>query len=169
MDMIETKRLILRKFTLEDAEGYFRLNSNREVTRFTGDKPFGSIADAVQVLLNAPLRDYEVHGFGRLACVDKASGELIGFSGLKYLPEMDEVDLGYRFLPECWGRGYATESSVAVMDYGLETLGLKRIIGVVEPDNVASVKVLQKVGMRHEGKVTYGAEASDMDLYARQR
>ncbi|MGA8279132.1 MAG: GNAT family N-acetyltransferase [Rhodanobacteraceae bacterium] len=164
--MIETNRLILRKFTLDDVEGYFRLNSNPGVVRYTGDDPFSSLEDARQTLLKAPLRDYDIHGYGRLACVKKSSGKLIGFAGLKYLSEMDEVDLGYRFLTEYWGKGYATESSVAVMDYGRNVLGLGRIIGIVQPGNVASAKVLLKLGMLYERKVKYGSEESEHDLYA---
>lgn len=98
--MIKTDRLILRKFTLDDVEGYFRLNSDPDVARYTGNKPFESLEESRNTLLRAPLRDYEIYGYGRLACVEKTSGELIGFAGLKYLPELGEVDLGYRFLPE---------------------------------------------------------------------
>lgn len=164
--MIETERLLLRKFTLDDIEAYFRLNSNPDVIRYTGDPAFISLDDARRVLLSAPLRDYEVHGYGRLACVEKASGELIGFCGLKYLDDMDEVDLGYRFLPDYWGKGYATESSLAVMRYGRNVMGLERIVGFVHPDNAGSVRVLVKVGMKFERQIRIADVSFDVDLYA---
>jgi len=164
--MIETKRLILREFTLNDAGCYFRLNSDRGVVRYTGDRPFRSLEDARQTLREAPLRDYEIHGYGRLACIEKSSSKLIGFSGVKYLREMDEVDIGYRFSSEYWGKGYATESANAVMEYAHNVLGLQRIIGIVDPDNIASVKVLLKLGMSHERKLRYGSKRAEFDLYA---
>lgn len=164
--MIETSRLILRKFNLADVEGYFRLNANPEVARYTGQPPMQSMQDARRVLRDAPLRDYRTRGYGRLACIEKGSGELIGFAGLKYLPELDEVDIGYRFLPDRWGMGYATESAKAVMDHGRTVLGFSRIIGIVDPVNVASVHVLEKLGMRFEKKITYGDEGEAFDLYA---
>ncbi|WP_346838815.1 GNAT family N-acetyltransferase [Microbulbifer sp. SAOS-129_SWC] len=164
--MLETERLQLRKFTLDDAQEYFQLNSNAEVVRYTGQAPLASVAEAIEVLKQAPLRDYQIHGFGRLACIDKDSGRLIGFCGLKYLLEIDEIDIGYRFLPEFWGRGLATEASLLVMDYGRSVLGLKRIIGLVDPDNLGSVNVLKKLGLEFERKVTLNPEEGEMDLYA---
>ncbi|WP_193166368.1 GNAT family N-acetyltransferase [Microbulbifer hainanensis] len=164
--MLETERLLLRKFTLDDAEEYFQLNANADVVRYTGQAPFTSVDEAVAVLKSAPLRDYQIHGFGRLACINKRSGRLIGFCGLKYLAELDEIDIGYRFLPEFWGRGLATESSLPVMEYGRNVLGLKRIIGLVEPDNIGSVNVLKKLGLAFERKVSLDPAETEMDLYA---
>lgn len=80
---------------------------------------------------------------------------LIGFCGLKYLDDLNAVDVGYRFLPEYWGRGLATEACLASVSFGFEVLKLDRIIGLVLPDNVASIRVLEKVGMRLEGEFTY--------------
>jgi RimJ/RimL family protein N-acetyltransferase len=163
---LETERLVLRPFAVEDLDDYFRLGTRVEVMRYRGlGTPFADREEALATLHRAPLRDYEVHGFGRLACIDKASGAFIGFSGLKYLEDLREVDLGYRFFPEWWGRGYATESSLAVMEYGKSTLGLRRIIGLVDPENIASVRVLVKVGLRFESK-THIDDMGDLDLYA---
>jgi RimJ/RimL family protein N-acetyltransferase len=80
---------------------------------------------------------------------------VIGFCGLKYLEDLNAVDVGYRFLPEYWGRGLATEACLASVTFGFEVLKLDRIIGLVLPDNVASIRVLEKVGMRSAGEVTY--------------
>ena len=110
---------------------------------------------ALEVIRTRPMADYQKHGYGRWACIDKASGQLIGFSGLKYLDDLQEVDLGYRFLPAYWGRGLATESGRAVLEYGFATLRLEQIIGLVAPENVASVRVLEKLGLTFVGMIEY--------------
>ena len=163
---IETERLLLRKFTLDDLDDYFDLGTRPEVLRFVGGKPFASIDEARETLVAAPLRDYQLYGYGRLACIEKATGRLIGFNGLKYLPDIDEVDVGYRFFSDCWGKGYATESSLAVMQYGRESLGLERIVGIVHPENAASIRVLKKLGLRYEKKTRLEGLGEDLDLYA---
>jgi RimJ/RimL family protein N-acetyltransferase len=99
---METTNLILRRFTLDDAEAWLPLISLPEIIRYTGDTPASSVDEAREVLRTRPLCDYAVHGYGRMAVIEKASGRLVGFSGLKYVAELDEVDIGYRFLPDCW-------------------------------------------------------------------
>jgi RimJ/RimL family protein N-acetyltransferase len=147
---METKNLILRPFTLDDAEAWLPLISLPEIIRYTGDTPTSSVEEAREILRSRPLRDYAVHGFGRMAVIEKASGRLVGFSGLKYVAELDEVDIGYRFLPDCWGKGYATESARAVMEQDAREHGARRIVGTVHPDNPASGRVLEKLGLRFE-------------------
>ncbi len=101
------------------------------------------------------MADYRTYGFGRWACVLRASDEVIGLAGLKFLPERDEVDLGYRFQVAHWGRGLATEVSQAVVRYGFETLKLPQITALVQPENIASVRVLGKCGLTPTGEVQY--------------
>jgi RimJ/RimL family protein N-acetyltransferase len=147
---METTNLILRPFTLDDAEAWLPLISLPEIIRYTGDTPASSVEEAREILRSRPLRDYAVHGFGRMAVIEKASGRLVGFSGLKYVAELDDVDIGYRFLPDCWGKGYATESARAVMEQDAREHGARRIVGTVHPDNPASGRVLEKLGLRFE-------------------
>jgi len=147
---METEHLILRHFTLDDAEAWLPLISLPEIIRYTGDTPASSVDQACEILRTRPLNDYAVHGYGRMAVIEKASGRLVGFSGLKYVAELDEVDIGYRFLPDCWGKGYATESAHAVMQQGAREFGIRRIAGTVHPDNPASGRVLEKLGLRFE-------------------
>ena len=163
--MIETERLLIRKFTLDDADAYLRLNSDPDVLRYTGDPPIESLDESREVLLNYPLRDYEVYGYGRLACIEKSSGQLIGFAGLKYIEDIDEIELGFRFLREYWGKGYATESSLGVLEHGRRELGLDRIVALVTPENRNAVKTLLKLGMVFERKVRLSGEDTDDDLY----
>jgi len=147
---IATTNLILRPFTLDDADAYWPLVSLPEVLRYTGEEAKTSLDAVRDVLLTRPMRDYVVHGYGRMACIEKSSGRLVGFSGLKYLDDWQETDVGYRFLPECWGKGYATESALALMAQGREAFGLRRFIGLVQPANGASSRVLEKLGLVYE-------------------
>lgn len=164
--MLETDRLLLRKFTLDDVPDFFTLNADPEVIEYVGRTPLVSLDEARERLLSAPLNDYATRGYGRLACIEKQSGRLIGFAGLKYVAELAETDLGFRFLPPYWGRGYATEAAVALLAYGRASLGIERIVGIVEPANLRSVNVFRKLGMNVEKQVSLSFTDRDLDLYA---
>jgi len=151
--IVETERLLIREFVEDDADAFFAFNGDPEVMRYTGEPPAESVERVREMIRDYP--DYRRHGFGRWAVVFKPHDRVVGFNGLKYLPELDEVDLGYRFRSDYWGMGIATESSLAVVRYGFETLGLERILGLVLPGNAASIRVLEKVGMRREGVVRF--------------
>jgi len=152
--ILETDRLLLREFVEDDAESFFKLNTDPEVMRFVPDKPLLNVEQARQTLIDHPIADYRRYGFGRGACILKSTGEQIGFAGLKYLDELGEVDVAYRLLPAHWGQGLATEVALASVRYGFAALGLKRIIGLVMPKNIASLRVLEKTGLRYSGTVT---------------
>lgn len=155
--IVETERLILREFDEGDAESFYLMLSDPAVIRYTGDPGGGltSVEQALEVLRSRPIADYRSYGYGRWACVFKASCEVIGFAGLKYLPDLHEVDLGYRLLPAYWGQGLATEACRAVLDYGRTRLGIGRIMALVDPENVASVRILEKLGLKNSGPVAY--------------
>ena len=142
----ETERLILREFIPEDAIEHFKLNEDPEVVRYTGNAPFSDLASAQTFMANYP--DYRLHGCGRWACIDKHHGAFVGWCGIKYLPEADEYDLGYRFHRKYWGIGYATESARASVRLAFEKFGVKTLIGRAATANVASVNVLKKMGMQ---------------------
>ncbi|MCA9254884.1 MAG: GNAT family N-acetyltransferase [Phycisphaerales bacterium] len=152
----ETTRLILRAMTTDDAAAFYALNSHPDVMRLTGEPPLTSIEAAREAIATYP--DFNTVGYGRWGCVLKDTGAMIGFCGLKYLDDLEEVDLGYRLLPEYWGRGLATEASLASVAFGFETLKLNRIIGLVLPENIGSIRVLEKVGMRAEGEFIYDGQ-----------
>jgi RimJ/RimL family protein N-acetyltransferase len=167
--VLETERLLLREFDEGDAGPFYVLGSDPAVTRYTGD-PGGGVASAehaLEVLRSHPLADYRRYGFGRWACVHKASGGVIGFAGLKYLDDLREVDIGYRLLPAYWGLGLATEAGRAVLGYGFTRLALRRVIGLVAPENLASVRVLEKLGLTFEGMVEFRGQ-SPVARYATQ-
>ena len=153
--ILETDRLVVREYVKEDAEAFFKLNSNPEVLQFVPDKQLLNVEQARQILIDHPIADYEKYGFGRGACILKSTGENIGFAGLKYLEELGEVDVAYRLMPAYWGQGLATEVALASVRYGFAHLGLKRIIGLAMPGNIASIRVLEKAGMRLSGSVAF--------------
>ena len=152
----QTTRLEHRAFTPDDAEAFFMLNSHPEVMRFTGEPPLRSLVQAREAITNYP--DFNTVGYGRWACIDKESRAVIGFCGLKFLPELDAVDVGFRFLPKYWGQGLATEACSASIAFGFEVLQLERIFGLVLAENIASIRVLEKCGLQRNGTISYDGE-----------
>jgi RimJ/RimL family protein N-acetyltransferase len=148
--MLETDRLILTVGTLADATDMMKLNADPEVIRFVGESPLQNILEAEKIIRERILPQWEKYKMGRFS-VRLKDGSYIGWCGLRYFPEYDEVDLGYRFMKRYWGQGFATESSRAVLKYGFETLNLKKIMAKAVPDNVNSIKVMQKLGMTYRG------------------
>ncbi|WP_297706388.1 GNAT family N-acetyltransferase [uncultured Eudoraea sp.] len=142
--IIETPRLVLREFVLNDAENIWELNSDPEVIKYTGDPPFATVEKAREFLLN--YKDYKKNGFGRWAVITKVSDSFIGWCGLK-LNEQNLVDLGFRFFKREWNKGYATEAAAACLEHGFLKLNLKEIIGRVARQNKASIKILEKLSM----------------------
>jgi ribosomal-protein-alanine N-acetyltransferase len=148
--MLETNRLLLRTWSLEDAEAVLGIYSNPEVTRFIGSGvPDQSLDDARKRILRS-LTHQERYGFGFWAVVEKATGQISGSCGLKYLEDGPQIEVGYHLARPVWNRGFATEAAGACLRYGFEKLKLDRIVGVVALENYASQRVLEKVGMRYE-------------------
>jgi len=146
--IIETDRLLLREFILDDAEKFYQLNLNPNVIKYTGNASFKSIEEAKSFLEN--YKDYKTNGYGRWAVINKESNEFIGWCGLKYGELKNETDIGFRFFEEEWHKGYATESAASCLKYGFEVLKLNRIIGRAMKENTASIKVLEKIGLVYE-------------------
>lgn len=165
---IETERLLLRWFDTDDLDAYYLLGSEPRVIRYVGNAPFASPEAALETLTSAPFNDYATYGFGRFACVWKQTEKVIGFCGPKFLPDRREVELGYRFLPDFWGMGLATESARAILVYAREVLRVKRLIALIHPENTASARVVGKLGFALEGKTPEsGFPDIELDLYAR--
>ena len=146
--VIETNRLLLRRFTEDDASLLYELNLDPEVIRYTHD-PIADVEHAKQVLNEVMLPQYSLYDHGRWAVHLRSNLEFMGWCGLKYLSETNEVDLGYRLMKKFWGKGYATEAALACIEYGFNTLNLPVIIGRALPGNLASIKVLEKCGMKY--------------------
>ncbi|MFO1395185.1 MAG: GNAT family N-acetyltransferase [Steroidobacteraceae bacterium] len=166
--MIDTGRLRLRRFTEGDLEPFFALCSRPEIIRYAQARPLESLEQALEYMRTVPFRDYAEIGYGRFACEWKATGEVVGFSGIKYVPEIADNELGYRFLPEYWGLGLATEAGRASIGFARDVLGLQRLVALVHPDNVASARVVTKLGFAVERQLPYsGLPGVNIDLYAR--
>ena len=150
---IETERLLIRPFRMEDIEPSFTMNLDAEVSKYTGDGGIVSKKEIERRIVENVFGDYEKYGFGRLAVELKGENRFIGFTGLKYLDDMDEVDLGYRFMKEYWGKGIATESGKACVNLGFNNLGLTKIIAMVLPENAGSIHVLEKLNFKYEKEI----------------
>ena len=145
IESIETERTIMRKLTIEDAFNFYNLNLDKEVLKYTGDKPFVNLQDSIDFLKNYD--QYERYGVGRLAVIDKTTGKFIGWCGLKYSQDNKEYDIGFRFQRNYWNNGFATETAKRCLDYGFNQLGIEKIVGRVMKENIGSIKVLEKIGM----------------------
>ncbi len=153
---IETERLILREILESDIEGMYKLDSNPEVHKYLGKKPIKTKLQAEEAI-SFIRQQYEERGIGRFAAIEKSSGDFMGWSGIKFNTGDKEVignkrdfyDIGYRFIPRYWGKGYATESSLATLDFGFKKLNIETMCGAAEIENMASNKVLQKIGLHY--------------------
>ena len=147
--LIETERLQMREFTLDDVDAVYEFSTCSDVTRFTGDE--GAVRnkkDAERLIRTVWLNEYKKYGYARYALIHKGDQKLIGFCGVKFEPDLGLPDIGYRMMPEYWGKGLGTEAVRATLKYAREVLGLQEIVGEVVDQNVASNKLLLKVGFR---------------------
>ncbi len=158
---LESNRLLIRPFQIGDEVALYELNSNPIVQKYTGDILIHSVEESKNLLINVVFKDYKKFGYGRLAVIFKPDNKLIGFTGFKYLPELLDTDLGYRFLPEYWGKGIATESSLMSLKYGFHKLGLTKIFGFSEVENKASSAVLKKIGFKFYKMAPYPEEDTE--------
>jgi [ribosomal protein S5]-alanine N-acetyltransferase len=133
-----------------DAIHIFELNSDPEVVKYTGDLPSHDFADAQRILQETVIPQFHHYKMGRFAVLTK-DNKFLGWCGLKYFPDTKDVDIGFRFHKKFWGNGYAVEASKAILKYGFEDLNLKKILARSMPQNLASIKVLQKLGMTYRG------------------
>ena len=148
--VFETPRLILRRFTTEDAPLIFQLNSDPEVLKYLHEPLLKDEAHATEIIRNIILPQYEKK-LGRWAIHKKEDLAFIGWCGLKHLVENDETDLGYRLMKTAWGKGFATEAAAHTLAYGFSQLQLPEITGRAHTGNIASITVLQKIGMQYIG------------------
>lgn len=151
MDIIcQTPRLILRRLTLADAVNLLNLNNNPDVLKYLHEPALNHIADAEKVLQDIIFPQYTLYELGRWGVIYKTQNKFLGWCGLKRRPELnDEIDLGYRFNPEHWGQGFATEAATACLRYGFIEKKLHTITGRAHIENTASLNVLQKIGLQY--------------------
>ncbi|TCD29057.1 N-acetyltransferase [Pedobacter psychrodurus] len=148
----ETARLILRELMPTDAEGMFEMDSDPDVHLYLGNKPVKTIEQS-KAEIEFIRKQYIDNDIGRWAVIEKATGNFMGWSGLKLIKETVNnhshyYDLGYRFSKRYWGKGFATETAIAARDYGFNELKLNEIIGIADVGNLGSIHVLEKVGLK---------------------
>ena len=167
---IETERLLLRDLRLTDLEGMFALDSDSEVHKFLGNKPVKTI-DESRIILESVLKQYKERGIGRFAVIEKSSGDFVGWSGLRLNTEYNMngftkyYDVGYRLIKRFWGKGFATESGKASVDYAFNNMKLPEIYATTELGNQASHNALLKIGLHYVEDFYFEQEQVNLRWY----
>ena len=170
---LETARLIIRPWRAEDRDAFVAVMSDPEVTRYVnGGRPYSDTQTDDWLARQA--RQIEEHGVCMGAVIEKSTGRLIGLAGTQPLGTTNDLEIGWIFARDTWGRGYATEAGKAAMDYVLETLQKPRVVAIIDPDNEPSKRVAARLGMQWEARYT-GAQLGHrmpeivVDLFYRER
>jgi len=148
MHSIETTRLYLRPLSVDDLDDFALMGSDAEVMRFIGSGITLS-KDQTAKRLYSMVEHWSKHGFGLWAAIERVSNAWMGFCGLQLLDNTQEIEVGYRLAKQFWGSGFATEGARASVRYGFEQLELNKIVAVVQPENFASQRVLEKSGLKY--------------------
>ena len=165
MPVLETERLALRDAAPEDAEFILRLLNEPSFLRFIGDRGVRTLDDAGRYIAERLIASYAQNGFGLWVVERKESPGPIGICGLVKRDVLPDADIGFAFLPEHWSNGYAFEAALGVKDYALGTLRLPRLLAVVNPDNTASIKLLDKLGLEFVGTIELASNEPPVRLF----
>jgi RimJ/RimL family protein N-acetyltransferase len=165
MSVLESERLVLREFHLDDAEFVLQLLNEAAFLRFIGDKGVRTLADARDYLLKGPIESYRRFGFGLYLTSLREDGAPVGMCGLVKREGLVDVDVGFALRSRYWSRGYAVEAAAAVLDYGKRTLNLRRIVAIANPDNHASIAVLERIGLKFERMIQLSSDAPELKLF----
>ncbi|MFK4292656.1 MULTISPECIES: GNAT family N-acetyltransferase [Bacillus] len=163
MIVLETERLTLRWLDVKDAPFILELVNDPAWIQFIGDKGIKNLEDAKKYILNGPVDMYNKMGFGLYLVERKEDFTPLGMCGLIKRDSLEDVDIGFAFLEKFRSKGYGYESAAAVIEYGVQKLGLKRIVAITSIDNVASGTLLEKVGLRFEKIISDSGE--DLKLF----
>jgi ribosomal-protein-alanine N-acetyltransferase len=167
--ILETPRLRIRAFTVDDAPFAYELVNDPDWIRNIGDRNVRTLEDARGYLERGPIAMQEKHGFSLFAVILKESDVTIGMCGLIRREALEDVDIGFAFLPAYRGQGYALESAQAVMDYAWEVLRLERLVAIVAPGNAPSIRLLESLGFTFERLMRLPNDDEDLRLYGRVR
>lgn len=165
MTLLETDRLLLRKLTVNDDAFMLDLLNQPAFIQFVGDRGVRTLHDARKYISTRIIASYKKYDFGLYLTSLKEDQTPIGICGLVKRPALRDVDIGFAFLPQYWLKGYAFESAAAVMDYAKNTLGIKRVVGVVAPDNPGSIRVLERIGLRFERMIKLSEDDIELKLF----
>jgi RimJ/RimL family protein N-acetyltransferase len=164
--ILETEHLTLRRITVDDAAFMLDLLNQPSFIQFIGDRGVRTLDDARKIIQERYLAAYERLGFGIYLTLLRGAQIPIGICGLVKRDGLDDVDVGYAFLPQYWSKGYASEAASAVLRYARNTLGIGRILGITTPDNTGSIRVLEKVGLKFERMIRLPGEETDLKLFS---
>jgi ribosomal-protein-alanine N-acetyltransferase len=163
-NVIQTQRLVLRQLELNDADFILELLNEAAFLQFIGDKGVRTLHDARDYLLKGPMDSYQRHGFGLYAaCLRDATR--IGICGLVKRDGLSDVDVGFAFLSRHGSRGYAVESAAAILQHARRVLGLQRVVAITSPENVGSIAVLEKIGLKFERMVGLADLGPELKLF----
>jgi ribosomal-protein-alanine N-acetyltransferase len=163
---LETGRLRLRRLSHADADFILELLNDPAFLRYIGDKGVRDRAGACRYIESGPLASYERHGFGLLCVELRDVGRPIGICGLLKRETLDDVDVGFAFLAAYRSQGYASEAAAAVLAHGRDAFGLRRIVAICSPDNEASIRLLSRLGFRHERRIRLTPGEPEVELLA---
>lgn len=163
--VVETPRLRLRRMSEADAEFIRRLVNEPSFIRNIGDKGVQTLDDARRYIRDGPMASYARHGFGLNLVELRATGAPAGMCGLLKRDVLDHPDIGYAFVPEFWGAGYAREAASAVIDWARHSRDLTRILAITNPDNAGSIRLLEKIGFQFERRMRMPGESADVAVY----
>ncbi len=166
MPVIETPRLVLRRLTVADAPFMLDLLNQPSFIENIGDRGARTLEQAATYIENGPVESYARYGFGLYLVVVRDLGEAAGLCGLVKRDGLDDVDLGFAFLPPYWKRGYAVESALAVKHYAGAVVGLKRLVAITAPTNWPSIRVLEKLGFAFEKMVRLTPDDGELKLFS---
>lgn len=165
MSILETERLLLHELSTKDAHFILEILNEPSFIRNIGDRGIRTIDGANSYILNGPVASYTKNGFGLYLVKLKETDEPIGMCGLIKRETLEDVDIGYAFLPRFWSKGYAVEASKAVKEYAKNVIGLKRLVAIVDPENEGSIRVLQKIGLNFEKMVKLSEDDIELKLF----
>ena len=165
MNIIETDRLALRCFTADDAAFIVELVNDPAWLQFIGDRGVRTLDDARAYITNGPVASYSRHGFGLYQVSRNSDGVALGLCGLLKREYLDDVDLGFAFLPQFGGQGYAREAAAATLAHARGTLGLKRIAAITDPQNIRSIHLLKKLDFRFDKMIRVKPDQPESSLF----
>ena len=155
MTLFKTDRLTLRVMVDEDAPFYLEMLNDPDFKRNIADRGLNTVEDALNDMRERVFPSYEAHGFGMFLVCQEPDGKSIGMAGLVKRDFLDDVDVGYGFLPRGRGQGFAVEAVSACIDYAGREQGISRLAAITAPDNIASIQVLEKLDFRYAGQLQF--------------
>jgi RimJ/RimL family protein N-acetyltransferase len=165
MNILETERLRLREFTPEDASFIIELVNSPGWLKYIGDRNIKTTDQARAYLENGPIKSYHDNGFGLWMAENKVINTPIGMCGILKRETLEHPDLGFAFLPEYMGKGYAFEAATATLTFAKEKLNVQTLCAITVPDNQNSIRLLEKVGMKFNRRICFPNNAEELLLY----